>query len=451
MSLINQMLSDLEARRGGLRRDNDAVLAGLSAIERPAGRRMGTALSVFSAGLFGAGVTLAAVWVTFETDSVAGTPPAQSLAVSGVGPTVPGDDPVTTIQTGGGMPPAIAAPAPEGIEPVDEADGEDTSAAPDASADTGVPSTEVVDGPLETAEPAPVSREEPPVAATPRPMDSAPPPMRFDNELMAAAVTPPGPPGPLVEMAAPAVEGAALPTMAATGPDHAVEDLPPEALDAPAASDAEPAPVVMPSQFEKTPSPVDRERRPEDGYRRALEHAQAGRTAAAVEAFAEVLERQPEHVDARLAFIGVLQGLGETQDAQALLAEGAELLPREPRLTMPYAGLLVERGDLAGALATLERGAPEMTPEHAEYHAFKAALCQRLARHRDAIALYSAVLETRSDNGVWWVGLGISLMADGRGNEALDAFRQALDDASLSRNLRRYVTERIDEIEKARG
>jgi len=99
----------------------------------------------------------------------------------------------------------------------------------------------------------------------------------------------------------------------------------------------------------------------------------------------------------------------------------------------------------------LERGAPEIAPQNAEYHAFLAALYQRLTRHRDAIARYSAVLETRSDNGVWWVGLGISLMADGRGSEALDAFRQSLDDASLSRNLRRYVTERIDEIEKARS
>ena len=89
---------------------------------------------------------------------------------------------------------------------------------------------------------------------------------------------------------------------------------------------------------------------------------------------------------------------------------------------MALARLQVEQG--GPALQTLLRSLPYAS-ERADYQAFVATLMEREQRHKEAVGYYEAALRLSPQNGVWWMGLGISLQADQRPQEAVIAYQRA--------------------------
>jgi MSHA biogenesis protein MshN len=83
----------------------------------------------------------------------------------------------------------------------------------------------------------------------------------------------------------------------------------------------------------------------------------------------------------------------------------------------------------------------------ADYHAFDAAVLQRLGRHREAVAAYQSALRLAPRAGLWWMGLGISLQADSRGADALDAFRRARSAGGLNSDLLAFVDQRMKQLQ----
>jgi MSHA biogenesis protein MshN len=49
-------------------------------------------------------------------------------------------------------------------------------------------------------------------------------------------------------------------------------------------------------------------------------------------------------------------------------------------------------------------------------------------------------------NPVWWMGLGISLQAEKRNAEALDAFRKAKASGTLSPELQAFVERKLGQL-----
>ena len=102
-------------------------------------------------------------------------------------------------------------------------------------------------------------------------------------------------------------------------------------------------------------------------------------------------------------------------------------------------------GDAARALVLLgavaERGA--------ERDALEAAALQQLGRHADAIEGYTRALRLEPDVGAWWAGLGISLDAEGRSDDALGAFREAQRRGPLDPALADYLGERVEALTAA--
>jgi MSHA biogenesis protein MshN len=113
---------------------------------------------------------------------------------------------------------------------------------------------------------------------------------------------------------------------------------------------------------------------------------------------------------------------------------------------MLLARIQVERGDLAGAHDLLSRYAGSAA-NNADYHALDAAVLQRLGRHKDAVAAYQEALKLAPRAGVWWMGLAISLQADTRGAEALDAFTRAKAAGGLSPDLISFVDQRMKQLQ----
>ncbi|MBF0589099.1 MAG: SPOR domain-containing protein [Magnetococcales bacterium] len=134
--------------------------------------------------------------------------------------------------------------------------------------------------------------------------------------------------------------------------------------------------------------------------------------------------------------------LQEQRLRQVLMLDSGHSLARQY-----LARLLLGRGQVEEAVAILE--APDRDerrsvvakgdPKRAE---FLAALYQRVDRHWDAIDLYESLLK-QNQNGLWWMGMAISLERVNEPSDALQAYRKALTSKQLTSKLRSFVEKRV--------
>jgi MSHA biogenesis protein MshN len=194
-------------------------------------------------------------------------------------------------------------------------------------------------------------------------------------------------------------------------------------------------PVAAPS-----PVPLTAPQRAETEYRRGLATLQEGRTGDAIASLENALQIDPRHEAARQTLVGLLIENKRPDDAMRQLQQALGADPRQPAMAMLLARLQIERG--GNGVDTLLRTLP-YAAGNADYHAFLAGALQRQQRHREAAEQYQAALRANPQNGVWLMGLGISLQADKRNGEALDAFQKARSSASLSPELQAFIDRKL--------
>ena len=187
--------------------------------------------------------------------------------------------------------------------------------------------------------------------------------------------------------------------------------------------------------------------RAEAEYRAALAALAQSRVARAAEGFRQTLAYDAAHEGARQALVGIYVQDRRFDPAAALLNEGLAVNPRNLEFAMGLARITVERGDAAGALGVLDRYASTL-PLPADYRAFRAALQQRLGRHRDAVEEYRVALAQSPGMGQWWVGLGISQQAQSLEPEALESFRRAKAAGNITADLMAFVDQRIRQLQR---
>jgi MSHA biogenesis protein MshN len=186
--------------------------------------------------------------------------------------------------------------------------------------------------------------------------------------------------------------------------------------------------------------------RAEEEYRKASALLNQGRVAEAMDGYRRSLGQEAGHGPARQALVGLLLEHRRIDEAQRYLQDGLSLHPQRFDYAVLLARIQVERGDLQGAHALLSRHAASAAGD-AEYQAFDAALLQRLGRHSEAVTGYQAALRLAPRAGLWWMGMGISLQAENRSAEALDAFRRARAVGGLSPDLLAFVDQRVKQLQ----
>jgi len=183
--------------------------------------------------------------------------------------------------------------------------------------------------------------------------------------------------------------------------------------------------------------------RAEGEYRRALVSLQEGRTLDTVASLEQALKYDPAHEAARQTLVGLLIEANRPDEAMRQLQLGLTLDPRQPAMAKLLARLQIERG--GNGIDTLTRTLP-YAGNDPDYHAFLAAALARQQRHREAAEQYQLAVRAAPSNGVWWMGLGISLQAEKRNGEALDAFQRARASGGLSQELQGFVERRIQQL-----
>lgn len=189
---------------------------------------------------------------------------------------------------------------------------------------------------------------------------------------------------------------------------------------------------------------LDRSERGDDGYHEGVQAYQQGRLKDAVVQLQAVLRENPRHLQARQALLGIYMEYKRYDDALILLQMGLDQMPGQANWAMTMARIQVERGNQAEALATLEKY--QVAGErNADYQGFIAVLSQNLRRSHEAVLRYKAALRLKPREGRWWFALGEALEADKRAAEATEAYRQAqslggltpaMNDVLLTKKLR---------------
>lgn len=181
----------------------------------------------------------------------------------------------------------------------------------------------------------------------------------------------------------------------------------------------------------------------ENAYKRALASLQEGRVQDAMASLEQAVYAYPRHDAARQALVGLLLEARRHEEAMRHLQLGLGLDPKQQQMAMLLARLQIERG--GPAVETLTRTLP-YAGNNPDYLAFLAGALQKGQRHKEAVEQYQAALRLMPQNGVWWMGMGISLQADKRNAEAVDAYNRAKASGSLSPELASFVERKLAQL-----
>lgn len=185
--------------------------------------------------------------------------------------------------------------------------------------------------------------------------------------------------------------------------------------------------------------------RAENDYRRGLDALQEGRVPEALARLQQALAVEPRHQAARETLVRLLLENQRPDEAMRQLQLSLSLDPKQPAQAMMLSRMQLEKGGGALAVDTLMRALP-FASDNGDYRAFLAGVLQRQQRSKEAAEQYQLALQHAPQNGVWWMGLGIALQADGRPLEAKDAFLRARASANLSADLQAFVERKLVQL-----
>jgi MSHA biogenesis protein MshN len=195
----------------------------------------------------------------------------------------------------------------------------------------------------------------------------------------------------------------------------------------------------------KTQRLPDAQQRAVHRYASALRYYKQGRLSECINALYDTLKLDPEHIKSREFLGSLLIQQKRWQDAEKVLIAGSELNPTESVFTHLLARMKVQQGDDEQAITLLEKPLQQGSHINAESSALLALLYQRQGQHEAATLHYKQALTAQPNRGKWWLGLAISLEAQQQMNNASKAYRLAASN-KLEPQLQEYARQREQAI-----
>lgn len=200
-------------------------------------------------------------------------------------------------------------------------------------------------------------------------------------------------------------------------------------------------------KLKKIHRPLNSKQLAEIAYKKGFEFLQQGRMHQGKESLRKALSLYLPHIKAREMLAGIFIKSGRLINAAELLSEGVKLVPEYPLFAQLYARVLLEQKNPQLALKILEQGTARINIEP-EYFALLAATYQRVKDHEKAVAIYLQLVKIRSNEGIWWLGLGISLEKLGKNKEALEAYQRAQKSGRLKAGLIKFTNNRVSALKE---
>jgi len=412
MSLINQVLKDLERRHAG---EGCGAARAVRPLPEDGPRRgLWIALGVLAICVLGGG---GAWWYLSGSEShPAATPPLAkkparpAASVPNVAPdsnSSPQSPSAATAQA-----PAANASLPTTPPPPTPAQSVTAPAGPPAKVNPGMAAMSRAPASASGPVSAPPAKALPPTeasAATPTADSAAKPPRKARSK---------SPGSDAAKHGLPAVQSAEYPEP-----------------DGPA-----PAPSI-----DKQVRPLSDRERAEAEFRRGMLALQGGNDTEGEDLLRAAQAIDPLADKARQALLGLYVQRGRREDAERLLEDRLRLDRRHAGFAMALARLQLERGANGGALVSLQRTLP-YGDSNVDYQAMLATTLARVGRHKEAAERYEAATRLAPRNPLWPMGMGVELRADNRPEEARAAFQRAKDLGGLDGQLAAFVDQQIKEL-----
>ena len=197
------------------------------------------------------------------------------------------------------------------------------------------------------------------------------------------------------------------------------------------------APAAAGSPVAVRPSFSERDKQVAHRARTAIERR---RFAVAEQLLREFVRHSPQSRHALYALFQLHLQRGDPSAAEQLLVR-ARHLPAH-RFAHMKAQLLVAGGDAEAAIAAMEAQRPTHR-QAPDYYRYLAGLYHRVGRYRQAAAGYRRLLQDNNADGAYWLGLAVCLDAlqDKRG--ALQAFLHANRFSAADAQTQPYIKQRI--------
>jgi MSHA biogenesis protein MshN len=159
--------------------------------------------------------------------------------------------------------------------------------------------------------------------------------------------------------------------------------------------------------------------------------------------FEEVLLVVPEHETARKQLAALWYGKKYYQDAVNLLSQGIALAPQAQEMRLMSARIYYEQGQARDAFNILS---PVQYSNSTEIQALLASTAAELNEHVNAINAYRKLITLEPDIGRWWLGLAVSLDSTAKFELASDAYKQAIASNNLSTAAMQFARQRLIEL-----
>ncbi|TFH75809.1 hypothetical protein E3V39_06915 [Gammaproteobacteria bacterium LSUCC0112] len=180
----------------------------------------------------------------------------------------------------------------------------------------------------------------------------------------------------------------------------------------------------------------------------ALQQWASGQQLAAFQTLDAFSYQNPDAHNSRETLAKLLIQQGETERAMQAIELGLAIAPNQNGYRKLKARLLLQSGAAIDAVNTLVVSVPSIVSD-TEYHDLLASAYLASQQHENAAATYQALLQQDATEGRWWYGLAASLDALGRTSDALTAYDRALQQSSLNPRLRQVSQQRSQAIRQS--
>lgn len=197
--------------------------------------------------------------------------------------------------------------------------------------------------------------------------------------------------------------------------------------------------------MKKVDVPLTQDQKAEKARSQAIHMYEDGKTLEAIQLLNGVLDDYPAFKPARETLVILLLDYGQPGPARSILLQGLAQSPSYVPFVVLEARIEASKGDPHGALKVLEKVSPSLK-EYPEYYALLAGVQQSMGNYEVSEQIYRQLILLQPDNGVWWIGYGISLEANGKRHRAIEAYKRATTTGGLNSKLQIYANSRISAL-----
>ncbi len=177
-------------------------------------------------------------------------------------------------------------------------------------------------------------------------------------------------------------------------------------------------------------------------WQHAVDLIQQNQVPEAISTLRDLIQQAPNYLVARTTLITLLVQQHQVDEAEQVASDGLQLQPQSATLAKLAAQVLMLQSKPIQALAVLQAARPPLAMDP-DYYALMAAIYQRVGRPLQAAKLYDQLVQQYPNNGILWVGFATSLESLGKAKAAREAYQNADVSGGLSPQLQAYVESRI--------